>query len=224
MDAFLLDQMLPDYQERQQEVMDHTPQSDESSSSNTGGVSHETESSSSSEKTYQAELGRGATVPVTDEVDLVQAAMNLSDEMSNLGPGSAHSSSSSSSYLQDNHSRGSASIYHPTAICPSINYERESPHQKLVAVFGRQFDLPSKVASSLQKLVSMEAHLGIPSMKFVPFTMKRKTLLKGVYDSEELRRHDLICMCYNASEARIMLTGRDGFYTSLLQHTEITLG
>lgn len=186
--------------------MDYVPPSDERTPS------------SSSEDTYETELGGLSTVTVADE-----AAIDLDHAQkvtTNTGLGSNNPSSSS---LQDNNnSTRITSIYHSTS--PTINYERETPQQRLVAVFGRQFDLPDEIASCLQKLVSCGVPPGIPLVKFVPFTMRRKALLKGNYNSEELLKHDLICMCYNASEARIMLTGVDGFYTSLLRHTEAILG
>ena len=63
-----------------------------------------------------------------------------------------------------------------------------------------------------------------PTVKFVPFTMKRATLMRGSFSSTELLKYDLVCMCYNASEARILLTGTDGFYSMLLRHVEAVLG
>ena len=129
------------------------------------------------------------------------------------------SSVSSSSSSEEQHtSTGSSSLYNASSLSPTINYDKEFPTQKLVAVIGRQFDQPNEVASSLQKLSEL------PTMKFVPFTMKRRALLKGTFNSADLMKHDLICMCYNASEARILLTGVDGFYTSLLRRTEAVLG
>lgn len=223
MDALALDQMLPEYEERRQDALNYVYHAEEKTAPPTSSPSSEERSpsstrSQSSEETYESELGGGSTVPVANEVNLVQAAAVYAEKVVNLGYGS----SSSNNSVKDT-SITSTSIYHPSAISPTINYEREFPEQKLVAVFGRQFDLPGNIAISLQKLVSAGGHSRTP-IKFVPFTLKRKTLLKGTYDSEELLAHDLVCMCYNASEARILLTGTDGFYTSLLQHTEVVLG
>ena len=205
MDALLLDQMLPEYEERRVEAANYVLSSDEITPS------------SSREEKYEAELGGLSTIPVADE-----ATGDYEEKVTNLG--STSRNSTTSSLQETNSSIENASIYHPSATSPTINYEREYPQQKLVAVFGRQFDLPDEIACSLQKLVSVGVLSGPPSVKFVPFTMKRKALLKGNYDSAELLKHDLVCMCYNASEARLLLTGVDGFYTSLLRHTEAILG
>ncbi len=161
-----------------------------------------------------SELAIGETVPVGG----TERAQNVSTK-------SSTSSSSSSS----DHSRnfGTTSLYQQEFLAPRMNYDRDNTRQKLVAVIGREFDRPHDMAVSLQKLVPRQPECtgsDIPEAKFVPFTLKRKVLLKGSFDSQELRRHDLICMCYNASEARILLTGTDGFYSSLLRHIETLLG
>lgn len=224
MDALALDQMLPEYQEKRQDAEDElrSPQRN-----------HSPSPVLSSEDMYAAEVGSSETVPVTDEQDFLGSSEKAADfseleadssaagAVFNQGRGSKSSSSSGSSVQDKSSSIQSASFYTPSSMSPIISYDRDSPAQKLVAVFGRQFDRPEEIASHLQKLVPEG---GVPGIKFVPFTMKRSSLMKGGYSSEELRKHNLVCMCYNASEARILLTGTDGFYTSLLRHTEALLG
>ena len=111
---------------------------------------------------------------------------------------------------------------------PMINYERDYPQQSLIGVIGREFDEPWIITSSLQAL-AMGSPIdgeptGHPKIKFVPYTIRRSVLVKGSFDSKDIIKHDVICMCYNASEARIMLTGNDGYYTQLLRHVEALLG
>ena len=111
---------------------------------------------------------------------------------------------------------------------PLINYERDYPSQSLIAMIGREFDEPWVISASLQALAKGAAIDGEPSkypkIKFVPYTVRRNILTKGSIDPKDISRHDVICMCYNASEARIMLTGRDGYYTELLKHVEALHG
>jgi len=212
MDAVSLDYMLPEYQEQRQNAAEYVAQhKDEKQDVSMDNDSNE---QLTRDEQYEEEIGGGSTVPAS-EVDLIEA-------VSNFPSGKGSKDSSIDSY-HDNSSRGHASIYSPSSISPTVNYDRESPRQKLVAVFGREFDMPDRVAINLQKLVA-EAGSHETPIKFVPFTLKRKTLLKGTFDTNELMKHDLLCMCYNASEARIMLTGTDGYYTSLLRHSEATLG
>ena len=174
---------------------------------------------------YEAEVGSSETLLA---VELSQDEPDVSVLPSGVVPRTSGSTSSSNASIQESNSIGSStpSFYVPSIMSPTVNYERDFPDQKLVAVFGRQFDRPDVVANKLQKLVAEQSSRDTPnpSAKFVPFTMKRKSLLKGSYSSSELKKHNLICMCYNASEARIMLTGVDGFYSSLLKHTEAILG
>lgn len=106
---------------------------------------------------------------------------------------------------------------------PQINYSRDTHTQLLVAVIGREFDEPQQIASKLQPLVPLDIN-HIPLMKFVPFTVRRSILIKANFDWQDLKSHDLICLCYNASEARILLTGPDGFYTRLVKNLEVLLG
>ena len=169
--------------------------------------------SSSTPSTYQTsgELASSTTVPVSDSPDHSRAQ----------GPASTSSTSSSSS--NDSRMVG-ASLYHPEFLTPSISYDRESPDQLLVALIGRAFDQPEKLATQLQQLVSQQQNSENPVARFTPFTVKRKTLCRGHFDSSELRKHDLICLCYNASEARILLTGQDGYYSALLRQIEILMG
>ena len=108
---------------------------------------------------------------------------------------------------------------------PQINYDRDSDSQKLVAVIGREFDEPRRIAVELQAVTPSEVdRRNAARMKFVPFVVRRSVLIKSNFDWQELKKYDLICMCYNASEARILLTGRDGFYTALLHNVEIYIG
>lgn len=218
MDALALDQMLPEYQEKREEAARELSAYGEEEKPPPPPIPPK-------EDLYETEVGSGETIPVADEVDSLQAYSGAAGGVSNqpiMSRGSKGSTSSGSSVQEISSSRGSSSFYNASSMSPVINYERDFPAQKLVAVFGRQFDRPEQIANSFQKLVASrtETH----EVKFVPFTLKRKALLKGSYDSEELRKHDLVCMCYNASEARILLTGTDGFYTSLLRHTEGFLG
>ena len=104
-----------------------------------------------------------------------------------------------------------------------INYGRDTQTQLLVAVIGREFDEPEQIASKLQPLVPLDIN-HTPLMKFVPFTVRRSILIKANFDWQDLKSHDLICLCYNASEARILLTGSDGFYTRLVKNLEASLG
>lgn len=91
---------------------------------------------------------------------------------------------------------------------------------KLVGVLGRDFDEPLAVAQHLQKELTDDSRV-----MYRPVIIPRHELLS----SECLRYvenndYDVVVFCYNTSEARILLTGQDGFYTSLLQHTAATLG
>ena len=167
-----------------------------------------------------SDLATGSTVPVgsEDSASSLPAKKKAADNTD-----SSHSSTSSNSGSEQR-SFGSTSLYQPEFLTPVINYDRENEEQKLIAIIGREFDRPSDIVSSLQKWIPKQPNSEIPVAKFVPFTPRRKMLLKGTFDSDELKKHDLICMCYNASEARILLTGPDGFYTSLLRHVEALLG
>ena len=168
-----------------------------------------------------SDLATSTTVPITNEG---ATGLDLGAKRTSANTSARSSTSSSGSSDQRSIGFGSASLYQPEFMAPKINYERANEAQKLAAVIGREFDRPNLVASTLQKLVSEQPDSEVPVVKFVPFTLRRKVLLKGSFDSRELRKHDLICMCYNASEARILLTGPDGFYTSLLKHVESLLG
>lgn len=214
MDALALDQMLPEYQERRQDAEDaiRSPRRN-----------HSPSPVPSSDELYEAEVGTSETIPVTDE-PVLKADSKTAGAVFNQGRGSKSSTSSSSSIQDNRFNTQSSSFYTPSSMSPIISYDRDDPAQKLVAVFGRQFDRPEEIASHFQKLVPNMAGREVPEVKFVPFTMTRSSLMKGRYSSEELSSHNLVCMCYNASEARILLTGTDGFYTSLLKHTEATLG
>ena len=135
-----------------------------------------------------------------------------------------NSTSSTSSESTGSESRGGTSLYHPEYLAPSLSYERTTPTQFLVALIGRAFDQPDKTATSLQEQVARDPKSGTAVVKFIPFTVRRKVLCRGNFDSLELKKHNLICLCYNASEARLLLTGQDGFYSSLLRQVEILMG
>lgn len=167
-----------------------------------------------------SDLATSSTIPVGDE-DLTDS---LPAEKKAVRITSSSHSSTSSTSSSDKSSFGVTSLYQPEFLTPVINYDRDNEQQKLIAIIGREFDRPSDIVSSLQKWIPKQPKSEIPVVKFVPFTPRRKMLLKGSFDSQELKKHDLICMCYNASEARILLTGPDGFYTSLLKHVETLLG
>ena len=137
-------------------------------------------------------------------------------------------SSSSSSSSEDEVLLGEGPSTLEDFRVPTINYERDYPTQNLVGVIGREFDEPWIVSSSLQALArgaSIDGEpSGYPRIKFVPYTIRRSVLTTGRFDPKDISKHDMICMCYNASEARIMLTGRDGYYSQLLKHVEALLG
>ena len=135
-----------------------------------------------------------------------------------------NSTSSTSSESTGSESRGGTSLYHPEYLAPSLTYERTTPMQLLVALIGRAFDQPDKTAASLQEQVARDPNSGAAVVKFIPFTVRRKVLCRGNFDSRELKKHNLICLCYNASEARLLLTGQDGFYSSLLRQVENLMG
>ena len=104
-----------------------------------------------------------------------------------------------------------------------MNYERDNVDQKLIAVMGREFDLPLLVAENLNNAYA-SLHGQENKMKFLGYVCKRQDLLLGKIHDGDVKRHDLVVMCYNASEARIMLTGDDGFYTKLLRQVYSLLG
>ncbi|XP_011404374.1 PREDICTED: uncharacterized protein LOC105312989 [Amphimedon queenslandica] len=106
---------------------------------------------------------------------------------------------------------------------PQSNYERDTPDQFLLAFIGREFDSPQIITTKLELLVPL-AENNRPLMKLVPFTVKRSVLVKGNFDISEIREFDGVVLCYNASEARILLTGTDGYYTQLIKRLESVLG
>ena len=106
---------------------------------------------------------------------------------------------------------------------PQSSYERDTPDQLLLAFIGREFDSPQIITTKLELLVPLAAN-NRPLMKLVPFTVKRSVLVKGNFDVSEIREFDGIVLCYNASEARILLTGTDGYYTQLTKRLESVLG
>ena len=129
--------------------------------------------------------------------------------------------SSSSSDTPEETSR--ASLEKPVVLPEGISYERDNDHQKLVAVMGREFDLPLQVAENLNEVYG-RLHRQENEVKFLGYICKRQDLLMGRIHDSDVQRHDLVMMCYNASEARIMLTGEDGFYSKLLTQVYSLLG
>ena len=106
---------------------------------------------------------------------------------------------------------------------PQINYSRDTPTQYLVAVIGREVDEPSIISRQLQQL-SPRDNNNAYIVKFVPYSIKRYTLTRYGTNWSYIIHYNIVCMCYNASEARLLLTGQDGFYTQLLRQVEILLG
>ena len=221
MDALSLDQMLPEYQQSKQEVEHEIEELHRGDSS----LPEDLDTYNSSTDTYSNELSNSDTVPVSDV--LSEPDPGIASKAEGNRPATMDSTSSTSSsvesYKQPS-SSGSTSLYQAGFTAPTITYERDNDNQKLIAVIGREFDCPPDISVSLQKLTSKQPNSSVPVAKFVPFTVKRKMLLRGSFDNRELRKHDLICMCYNASEARLLLTGVDGFYSSLLKYVEAYLG
>lgn len=223
MDAIGLDLMHEEYEEKvkRPEESESSPQRAEPESP---PPSPSPLKDNSEPSLYEAEVGGGATVPVSDVEEEAPDGGAEGVSSPSVVLQKRGSTSSSGSVHERSSSETSSSFYNPASMSPTINYDRDFPDQKLVAVIGRQFDTPDRVAGSFQRLLLERSSSPTPSMKFVPFTMKRKALLKGQFSQQDLTKHDLICMCYNASEARILLTGPDGFYTSLLRHAEVILG
>lgn len=216
MDALSLDQMLPEYQQRREEFVQEVSNLH---TDNTPSISP------SADDSFINDLSNDTTVPVSDLE--AKPGPGIASRAENNPPASMDSTSSTSSSTDFNRqsaSIGSTSLYQPGYTAPSITYERDNKSQKLIAVIGREFDCPHDVSMALQKLTSKQSNTDVPVAKFVPFTLKRKMLLRGSFDNRELKKHDLICMCYNASEARLLLTGVDGFYSSLLKYVEAYLG
>ena len=161
----------------------------------------------------------------TEEEDIVvekvedTLSTNSSDKVEDVKVSSRSVDDSTSSSSTDS-SRGVASL--DDYKVPHTNYERDFPSQYLVALIGREFDEPCNISLLIQSLSPIVNYY--PVVKFVPYTIRRTTLIKGNFDSQDLIKHDVVCMCYNASEARILLTGIDGFYTQLLKQVEALLG
>ncbi len=171
-----------------------------------------------------------------DELDkespniVVDAIIDVQSSDVDVTPELVHTSKNNSSTSS---SSNPESVEDPSTLedfrMPMINYQRDYPQQTLVGVIGREFDEPWTVSASLQalcigSLIDDEPAARYPTIKFVPYTIRRSVLVKGRFDSQDIIKHDVICMCYNASEARIMLTGNDGYYTQLLKHVEALLG
>ena len=168
------------------------------------------------------------TVTAVEDVDLTEmtednvdvedgnSAQDPIDQLLKLPPVSHSSSTTESS---DDVASTSMKVILPAG----LNYERDNEDQKLVAVMGREFDLPLLVAENLNNIYT-SLHGQENKIKFLGYVCKRQDLLLGKIHDADVKRHDLIVMCYNASEARIMLTGDDGFYTKLLRQVYSLLG
>ena len=220
MDNLALDMMLDEYEKGQKDAAEEI-------------IHHRTEtiaekrdpsppppapSTSSRDSDHSTDILAEDTVPVSGGTDgpsgptaNAKRSVDSSSSSDDFNKGSSGSSSG-----------GISSLYQPGFTAPTINYEKENAEQKLVAVIGREFDQPMDVARNLQDVLAEFENAD--SAKFVPFMVKRKTLLRGSFNTKDLGNHDLICLCYNASEARILLTGEDGFYTTLLRQVESLLG
>ena len=218
MDSLAYDCMSDEYEEKRQDAAEEIIQHKAEAASETtvGGE----DSSSPTRSSSQPDILSEQTVPVSDETD------RQSESESGVIKETVDSSSSSSHDFHEgssgSSSGGPSSLYQPGFTEPTINYEKDRAEQKLVAVIGREFDQPTDIARSLQQVLGEFENAD--SAKFVPFMVKRKTLLRGSFNTRDLGNHDLICLCYNASEARILLTGQDGFYTTLLKQIEALLG
>ena len=232
MDNIGIDLMHDEYQEKQKEAADEIEELHHHHETETVEIAREPSPPPSSSSSTDSDFSRSAihteeTVPVSNETEDV-----ISRDPAAAGPGLGHlggkesvDSSSSSDFNRGSSgssSGGISSLYQPGFTAPTINYEKEGVDQKLVAVIGREFDQPMDIARNLQDILAEFENANLA--KFVPFMVKRKTLLRGSFSTKDLGNHDLICLCYNASEARILLTGQDGFYTTLLKQIEALLG
>ena len=224
MDNIGLDLMLDEYQEKQKEAADEIEELHHHH--------HETETIAPEEKSrepsppFQASTSNSTDSNSSSAIQS-EETISVSDEVEGESRDQEDVDSSSSSDYNNRGSSGSSSggvssLYQPGFTAPTINYEKERVDQKLIAVIGREFDQPMDTARILQDVLAECENAG--SAKFVPFMVKRKTLLRGSFSTKDLGNHDLICLCYNASEARILLTGQDGFYTTLLKQIEALLG
>ena len=155
----------------------------------------------------------------TDSDEDVGRSMNETNQQIEVPAQQTFSSSSSDTPEETPR----ASLEKPVVLPEGISYERDNNHQKLVAVMGREFDLPLQVAENLNETYS-RLHGQENEVKFLGYVCKRQDLLMGRIHDSDVRRHDLVVMCYNASEARIMLTGDDGFYSKLLAQVYSLLG
>ena len=93
---------------------------------------------------------------------------------------------------------------------------------KSVLVIGREFDQPNQIAHSLERRfgdiffehgVSIDS-LPVPSHRLLSADPSR--LLKRVYSC--------LLLCYNATEARLLVTADGGYYSSLVPYALNTLG
>ena len=214
MDNLALDMMLDEYEEGQKAAEEEIIQL------NTASHPEPSPPPPDSSDTNTSSILSEETVPVSDDrpsepIPAERTGKESVDSTSSSSVDFNRGSSGSSS-------GGVSSLYQSGFTAPTINYEKDNAEQKLVAIIGREFDQPIDVARGLQDvLIEFE---NAESAKFVPFVVKRKTLLRGSFCTKDLGNHDLICLCYNASEARILLTGQDGFYTTLLKQIEALLG
>ena len=231
MDNIGIDLMHEEYQEMQKEAADEIEElhhHHQTAREPSPPPPREPSTYSTDSNTSRSLIHSEETVPVSSSSNESEHVISRDPAAVGLGGGgkeSVDSSSSSSDFNKGSSgssSGGLSSLYQPGFTAPTINYEKERVDQKLIAVIGREFDQPMDIARSLQEVLA--EYENADSAKFVPFMVKRKTLLRGSFSTKDLGNHDLICLCYNASEARILLTGQDGFYTTLLKQIEALLG
>ncbi|KAI6649361.1 hypothetical protein LOD99_11727 [Oopsacas minuta] len=94
--------------------------------------------------------------------------------------------------------------------------------EKSVLVLGREFDQPNQIAYTLEKRFGDIFHehgvhidsLPVPSHRLLSADPSR--LLKRVYSC--------LLLCYNATEARLLVTSEGGYYSSLIPYALNALG
>eukprot|EP00800_Vazella_pourtalesii_P010270 TRINITY_DN2548_c3_g1_i2.p1 TRINITY_DN2548_c3_g1~~TRINITY_DN2548_c3_g1_i2.p1 ORF type:complete len:324 (-),score=70.13 TRINITY_DN2548_c3_g1_i2:177-1148(-) len=95
-------------------------------------------------------------------------------------------------------------------------------HEKSVLVIGREFDQPNQIAYTLEQRFGdiFQEHgvhidsLPVPSHRLLSADPSR--LLKRMYSC--------LLLCYNATEARLLVTSEGGYYSSLIPYAFNALG
>ena len=95
-------------------------------------------------------------------------------------------------------------------------------NRRSVLVIGREFDQPNQIAYTLERRFGDIFHehgvfidsLPVPSHRLLSADPSR--LLKRVYSC--------LLLCYNATEARLLVTSEGGYYSSLVPYALNTLG